>query len=419
MTGRRFDESHVLALAALFGPLLALYSALGMAPLFTVVAVAALVLARSRRPWLRVAKPAAVALAVIVAWAAASMIWTIEPHMGLYTVPRMAGLAFGGLSLVVVAGDLDEAGQRRLRLALAAGVTMALVMAAIEIFWRGPGGMVFYTRNPWFDSYIPRLGRGLTVAAALLVPAMVAAWRCGFRLWSGVILVLAVLTFVAGHTLSAKLALVVMPVVFLVTWKWPRLGGGAVSAAMAAVILAFPLLALAPSPQETSDAFPFLPNSSHHRLTIWTFTASKVMEHPLLGWGIEASRSIPNGEDIVVVFRPDLRRGGREHVDEQLMPLHPHNGPGQIWLELGGVGALLVCGLMVVLGRIIATAPTRIDAAMTASLTASAFIVACVSYGVWQSWWLGSLGLSAALCTAVSTRRTDAAETKMLSGGLS
>ena len=418
MTGR-IDESHSLALAALIGPTVALYAALGMAPLFTLVAVAALALGWRRQPWRRIGTPGAMVLAVLLAWAALSLVWTIELPQSLYSLPRLAGITVGGLLLIVLARGMDEAGQRRVRLGLAVGMTLVLVCALIEIYVGGPGGARFYSNHNPSDPYIPRLGRGLTVCAVLLVPAMVGAWRCGFRRWSAAILAMTILVFVGSHTLSAKLALAAMPGVFLMTWRSRRLGGGMVGVIVSVVTLAFPLLALAPSPQQTSDDLPFLPNSSHHRLTIWVFTATRVLEHPLRGWGLEASRSIPGGEDEVAVWRPNPLRGGMDHVSEQYLPLHPHNGPGQIWLELGGVGAVLTCGLMLLLGRAIATAPDRIDAAMMASQTAAAFIVACVSYGIWQSWWLGSLWIAAALYAAVSTRRADPAAIRVGAGDFS
>lgn len=404
----RIDESHALALAALTGPVVALYTALGMAPLFVTVGIAALALGRHRQPWRHVWKPGAVALAGIMAWMAVSMAWTIELPQSLITLPRLIAMTAGGLVLTALASRLEAEGRARVRLALATGLTLALGLAAIEIYLHGPGGMMFHRHHPWFDNYIPRLDRGLTVFSLLVVPAMVAAWRRGFRLWSGIILVLAVMVFAGGQTLSAKLALALMPAVFLVALRWPRATGAGMSGVMAVTILAFPLLALAPAPQATSDALPFLPNSAHHRLTIWIFAAGKVLEHPVRGWGLEASRSIPGGEDEVVVTRPSTARSsGWEPVTEQFLPLHPHNSPGQVWLELGGIGAILACGLMVVLGRVIAAAPNRVDAAMIAASASAAFIVACISYGVWQSWWIGSLWLTAALATAVATRREE------------
>lgn len=420
---RRIDESHALAFAALTGPTVALYNALGMAPLFGIVAVAALVLARASRPWRRVGGPVAAVVAAMVAWAVISMIWTIEPHMGLYTVSRLVGYAIGGLILIAIAGSLDEAGQRRLRLALVAGVTIALVMATVEVFWRGPGGMIFYSRNPWFDSYIPRLGRGLTVSTILLVPAVAAAWRCGYRAWAALLLVLAVPVVAGAHTLSAKIGIAVIPVIFLLSWWRPGWTGRAMSAALVVLVLAFPLMALTPTPQETFERFPWLPHSTHHRMTIWNFTALKLLEHPVKGWGIEAARSIPGGEDSLRLwsYDADARNRGLDTdyvgTDEQLMPLHPHSAPGQIWLELGAVGAVLLCVLLVLLVRSAMRGSNRIDSAVMTTVLACAFIVASVSYGVWQSWWLGSLWFTAAFCVAISSRSGQSGD-KMLSEAL-
>ena len=88
-----------------------------------------------------------------------------------------------------------------------------------------------------------------------------------------------------------------------------------------------------------------LPTSALHRMLIWDFTAERIAERPLLGWGMEASRTVPGGRgqpeaaalDRMRVTDPGQRRWFAEpHV--QILPLHPHNGALQLWLELGAVG---------------------------------------------------------------------------------
>lgn len=404
------DTSRILALAAAIGPTLALYNALGVAPLFVVTALAATAASARAKPWLAVSRIAALGLAALVAWTGLSMLWTIEPGTGAYTTVRMLGFAVGGLILLAAARDLDSSGQSRVGLGLVIGVTIALVMATIEIYARGPGGMVFYMRHPPYDQYVPRLGRGLTVAAILLAPAMLAAWRSGRKAWALSLFVLALVVFAGGRTLSAKLALAASPGLFLLAWWRPRWTGRAVATVMIGVVLAFPLLALIPSPQETMDRYPWLPNSTHHRLTIWNFTANRILEHPVLGWGIEAARSIPDGETTLRLwhFSDKYREvgwpDGRAPVDEQLMPLHPHSAAGQVWLELGAVGAVLLCLLLALAGRTLGAWPDRIEAAVALTTFFSAFIVASVSYGFWQSWWMSTLWLTAVFCVALRQR---------------
>ena len=83
---------------------------------------------------------------------------------------------------------------------------------------------------------------------------------------------------------------------------------------------------------------------------------------------------------------------------EESLPLHPHDGWLQIWLELGGIGAGLVALLLwTVVSRL-----GRLRAAPSAQATAAATLVAglticSVSFGVWQSWWLSSLWIAAAM----------------------
>jgi O-antigen ligase len=77
------------------------------------------------------------------------------------------------------------------------------------------------------------------------------------------------------------------------------------------------------------------------------------------------------------------------HVE--LMPLHPHNGALQLWLELGGIGALLGAALVFALG----VAAARSSApAVGAGMLASAAVTGMLSFGLWQAWWVASLLLA-------------------------
>ena len=73
------------------------------------------------------------------------------------------------------------------------------------------------------------------------------------------------------------------------------------------------------------------------------------------------------------------------------MPLHPHNGALQLWLELGGIGALIGAALMLMLG----VAASRSAApAVGAGMLASAAVTGMLSFGLWQAWWVASLLLA-------------------------
>src|SRR5690348_3874511 len=148
-------------------------------------------------------------------------------------------------------------------------------------------------------------------------------------------------------------------------------------------ILAAPVILPAfgrlPAVLATADA---IKGSAGHRLLIWSFVGDRIAERPLLGWGLDASRAIPGGKDEI---RPGLSR----------LPLHPHNAALQLWLELGLTGALLPALFVGWFWLRLATVPwPRLYAAAAGGSLAAALAVASGAYGIWQEWWLGTLGLT-------------------------
>src|SRR6202034_4481699 len=58
-----------------------------------------------------------------------------------------------------------------------------------------------------------------------------------------------------------------------------------------------------------------------HRIFIWRFTAERIAERPLLGWGMDAARDLPGGKPTVASLFP----GAQIPADAELLPLHPHD----------------------------------------------------------------------------------------------
>jgi len=143
--------------------------------------------------------------------------------------------------------------------------------------------------------------------------------------------------------------------------------------------LTFARLGWLPALTENADAVKL---SAGHRLWIWSFVGDRIAEHPLVGWGLDSSRSIPGGKD-------SIRPG------ESWLPLHPHNAPLQLWLELGVPGAALFALIVACIWHAIAVAPwPRMFAAAAGASLASALIACVAAYGIWQEWWIGVLWFS-------------------------
>lgn len=86
---------------------------------------------------------------------------------------------------------------------------------------------------------------------------------------------------------------------------------------------------------------------------------------------------------------------------EEALPLHPHNGAIQIWLELGFIGALLAAFLSFkIIKNFWGKAHSKKEVAYALGLYSSSFTMICVSYGLWQSWWLSGLFIASTIYIA-------------------
>lgn len=158
-------------------------------------------------------------------------------------------------------------------------------------------------------------------------------------------------------------------------------------------LIAMPLIIeLLPSPAEIADAVAasgLNPNETH-RLYIWSFTTEKILDHPWLGWGMDAARSLDPEHQTVP-------------WGAKMMPLHPHNAALQIWLELGLAGAVLAVGLMIHLfASLKRLAPGSAILLATIGLIAAYAIYGGLAFGVWQSWWIALAWLLTAAQVSVA-----------------
>ena len=144
-----------------------------------------------------------------------------------------------------------------------------------------------------------------------------------------------------------------------------------------------------------------VPTSHLHRLFIWNFAGERSLERPFFGWGLDASRVMPGRATDMTVEINALNPGSDNHGQGvrndalQAMPLHPHNAMLQLWLELGLPGAIMgLLGVLIALGRIAGLGLSRRHAAAVASLVVTAVVIALLSYGIWQVWWMATLWLA-------------------------
>jgi len=184
-----------------------------------------------------------------------------------------------------------------------------------------------------------------------------------------------------------------------------RVAGPALAALAAIGVMTGPLVPVHVAPPEAVvRAWPDMPTALLHRLYIWSFTAERITEQPWRGWGMNASRALPGGND-------DIGRV-EGHVEQPVLadrlPLHPHNAALQAWVELGVIGAAALAGIAALAMWVASHRRlSRSAAALASGQTACALAMAASSYGLWQSWWLLSLGLATAVSVAVLSETAD------------
>ncbi|MGE0714494.1 MAG: O-antigen ligase family protein [Alphaproteobacteria bacterium] len=385
-----------VALAAAATPLLALHAHRAATPILAVAATGAMAAAYLRDR--RLPLPAAgfaILLAAVLGWATLGLAWSIAPAAGIDLLPRVAAVCFGALMLAAVARDLPAAEAEIARTALVAGVAGGALLLAAEA---ATGGAVKALLS---DKEHPTIAikAGSTILALLAWPAMAVLWERGRPVAAFLLLAALTLPMAALDGRAAVIALVAGAATAAAAWAAPRTTALALTATAAAGILLAPLLALKVIHPwlggGTGEAL--LPFSGQHRIAIWRFAASHVMERPLLGWGFNASRSFPGGKDPIEPWSGAMQ-----------MPLHPHNAALQWWLELGLPGAVAGAVFVALAARAALASPTRASRVTGLAMLAAGIVVAMLSYGAWQNWWLAAVGLAAAFAAAGRGGRADA-----------
>ncbi|MGX9964155.1 O-antigen ligase family protein [Roseomonas sp. F4] len=398
---QRSPTTPVAVLLAV-APALAVAQFRAMALAVTVALLLAVVAQwRLRRalPWPRPGRAGWLAVGLL-GWCLLAALWSLEPVRAVQTVGGLAALLLLALMASRAIED-DAAAPRRLGLALAGGLAAGVVLAALD----HASGNWLRLAVRGFPADMPQISFGLKPAVslmALLLP-LVLAVPMGW-VWRGALVVAGLALSLWLPADSAKIAAFGGMLAAGGAALLPRFVPRLAALALAGFIVTAPLifaagLARAPSLEP-------LPRSAAHRVLIWDFVADRIAERPLIGWGMEAARSIPGGSDNFPV--EDLARYGLNSAEARQwfampsarrLPLHTHNASLQVWLELGLVGAAIAAGLGAVALLAAGASPAGFGMAVSAVVTGQ------LSFGVWQPWWVASVLLAAVVAGVLARRR--------------
>lgn len=391
-----------LGLAGLLAPPVALYAPKGISVLFIIAALGCLVFLAGetgRRRFRGGLFPLSVS--ALVLWGAASLTWSVSFDTSWSVVRSLPFAMLGGLILIAAVRALPAQSLLRINRVTLAGFVLGAILALADILsgYDISQAINIYKQGGEWSSYMPGfvINNGITVLAVLLWPALLYLGQKGRHGLSALAVLAMGVIAVQGSNFAAVVALAAGAAGFTVAYYFPRRIHQLTAMGLTALLLGAPFaLQALPDARTIGKDLPEMSVSVYPRLVIWQYASNRVMENPVLGHGIRTSRELNREtEPIDFLFR---YQGKVETGNTKAIPLHPHNGVVQMWLELGGIGAVI--GLAVLLSilssieRITASPSTK--ALLYAAFLSSVCLIS-VSYGLWQSWWLSLLWLQGGL----------------------
>lgn len=344
-------------------------------------------------PALRLAeedRPVLVALSIALLWAAVTTVWSpFTPK----TADRSVALKLA-LMLPLFWSAICGARRADARLKAVASKVLAWGLALLGLILlveAATGGEIYRRLHvAFYEPIRPDLAQKniaqTTFVLAVLGPVALISRLSRRPLDIALLAATTLGTVLAAHQFAADAPVIAAPLsalTALAVWRCPAQVPRIFAAKAAALFLLMPGALWAVRAWKGHDALvEVLPLSWGMRVSYWSHALDWIADKPIRGWGLDASRTMGPG-----------------------IQLHPHNGPLQVWLELGVLGAVLAAAVWALsLLRLSSATRSLVAAGMAASATAY-LLFALVNFGIWQEWWL-ALAAMVPLIGAASRKTT-------------
>lgn len=350
-------------------------------------------------------QPYLIPIVAVMGLGAVSGLWAVEEAETAKRFWRLVGFVAFGVLALTHCRELREKDQALLGRVLVPAFWVLLVFFLFERF-SDKALTQLVTDHSEAERYAI-LNRPGTLMLLLSWPVAGFLFFRKQALHAFLVLLAAGLTQVGGQGLVVLLAWIIGGTAAALGAMAPRVTAVFLGVVMGVGIFIAPFVATSDSLQKgVAQSLPISAKSLRHRLLIWDFTGYHVAERPLAGWGLASSRAIPDADATALSYATEtevtwLKQGDPGILGRTpILPLHPHNAFLQIWLELGFLGAACAAAFVWYCARACRDGPPGVRACRF-GLMATAITIACFSYGVWQSWWIASLFLIAALSAAI------------------
>ena len=367
-----------LFLLVVFAPFLAMISRRGVAiiiPIATVLLIIAAGLdgrlgAALRRFGRLIAAPHSIAVLLLIAWAAVSILWTPLPGTAAGRLPSVLLTYLLFVAATACVKDLVRLSDVNL---IPIGVSLAALALAFEFLPQSP-----INRLIDLDMDATESQRAAMLLALLVWPAVGSLlWKN--RMWQALVLgTVTILALWLVRNLVVFSAFIAGTLAFLLAMWRPRLAPLAIGGA-SLIMLAF--APLAGWLMARYGGF-LLPREGDALVGVWRDVTYALPSHLLAGFGFDASSALARG------------------VNGELLS-SPRNAALQIWLEFGLVGVVLASAA-IGLTYLATTRVVEKHRPAVLAVFASASVMMYSGLAAWQTWWLTTLGLTSISLTFVS-----------------
>ncbi len=375
-------------------PLIALISGLALAPLLAILGIIGLYDSiKSRAFSISIFLPL-----VFLIWPAMTILWSYEPKLSLTTFIHMLGITLAGSSSMYFFRKIEK--HNLFKHLPFTFFFAAIIVTSEAIFHTGIIKLTTWLIGESYQLFLEKnINRGLCALAVLIWPAA----RFTNSKMRYVFPIIAAIPIFLMHSLSAKIGWLAGASIFYGSPLISKYLRKYVIISIIGLFLSCPfwISAIGPAFQKTK-LFSILPPSSKHRVYIWEFAWEHIKERPLLGWGINNSRTIPGALDERALC---VKNSHYEllplnscplnfvYLYMVRMPLHPHNMMFQILLEQGFIGYIIFIILVLFFLYLFPSLFQKDEEEPYIRLATwlSFLTISMFAFNMWASWWLSTL----------------------------